>query len=148
MRTKAYKLKRNGQPLRFAPSLLSLRTSLRKQFFPSAADSYSLPALFNSSQPQEFSCFRATTHSRLFCHCRKACREIRYSIQNGVPMQTKYRKYYKSGSTSDIGNVDHATRWEMAHNSRLPPFFSTEVISDFPAGSSCPPRPIFTSSTE
>ena len=30
----------------------------------------------------------------------------------------------------------------------MPPFFSSEVIPDFPAGLSCPPRPIFTSSIE
>ena len=27
------------------------------------------------------------------------------------------RKYYKSGSISDIGHFDHATGWEVAHNS-------------------------------
>ena len=31
---------------------------------------------------------------------------------------------------------------------RTPPFFSSEVIPDFSAGSSCPPQPIFTSSAE
>ena len=31
---------------------------------------------------------------------------------------------------------------------RTPPFFSSEVIPDFPPGSSCPPQPIFTSSAE
>ena len=129
----------DSQPLRFAPSLSSLRTFLRKHSWPSAADSYSLPALLNSSQPQELSCFPALVQPHM------ADLSATVAIQNGVPTETKYRKYYKSVST-DIGHFDHG----MVNGPQLttPPFFLSQVIPDFPAGSSCPPQPIFTSRTE
>ena len=57
------------------------------------------------------------------------------------------QKYYKSGSTLDIGHFDHATGWEMAQDAQ-PSHLSSEVIPDFSASSSCPPRPIFTLSAE
>ena len=41
-------------------------------------------------------------------------------------------------------------RYGMGNGPQLTmlPFFSSEVIPDFPVGSSCPPRPIFTLSAE
>ena len=45
-----------------------------------------------------------------------------------VPAQTKYRKYYKSGSTLDIGHFNHATGCEMAHNLRCRPGGGTLYI--------------------
>ena len=56
------------------------------------------------------------------CHCHKACWDINGKNEQGDASQTKYRKYYKSGSTSDIRHFDHATGWEMAHNSQCRPF--------------------------
>ena len=100
------------------------------------------------TRTQLLSSSRATMHGRPICHCHKACQEIQYSIQNGAPTQTKCRKCYKSGSNSDIGNFDQATGWQNGPQLTTLPFFASEVIPDFPAGSSCPPRPIFTLSTE
>ena len=114
----------DSQPLRFTPSLLSLRTSLRKHFGPpllthSLCPPCSIPA---ASRTQLLSGSRATTHGRPICHCRKACREIRYSFQNGGSQANKIQKYYKSGSTLDNRHFDHVMGWEMAHISGRRPF--------------------------
>ena len=90
----------------------------------------SIPASRKNSAAQSWlSSSHTTMQSQPIYHCWKACQEIRYSIQNGVPAQTKYRKYKKSGSTSDIGHFDNATGREMAHNLQRCPFFSSEVSS-------------------
>ena len=84
-----------------------------------------------AARTQLLSGSRATTHGQPICHCHKAYQEIWYSIQKRVPKQTKYRKYYKSGSPLDIAHFDHATRWEMAHNSWCCPFSQLKWFQTF-----------------
>ena len=62
--------------------------------------------------------------------------------------QTKYRKYYNSGSTLDVEHLDHAIGWELAHNSQRCHFL---IRSDSRLSSrqhAYPPWFIFTLSTE
>ena len=68
---------------------------------------------------------------RPICHCHKACRDINVENKQGNANQTKYRKYYKSGSTSDIRHFDHTVVWEMAHNSQCCPFFHPKWFQTF-----------------
>ena len=87
-----------------------------------------------SSQPLSFvpSLQVPTTHSGPICHCRKACREINGDNKQGDASQTKYRKYYKSESTSDIGHFNYAAGWEMAHNSQCHLFSDPKWFQTFP----------------
>ena len=70
-------------------------------------------------------------HSGPICHCHKACWKINGENKQGDASQTKYRKYYKSGSTLDIGHFDHAMGWEMTHNSQHRPFSDPKLFQTF-----------------
>ena len=132
----------NSQPQRFLPSHLSLQTSLRKHSRPSWPSTHnlcplcSIPASRKNSAAQSWlSSSRTTTHiADLSATIAKHAGKFSSQFKMGFPPKPlKYRKYYKSGSTSDIGHFDHAMRWEMAHNSQHRPFSHPKRFQTFPS---------------
>ena len=113
----------DSQPLRFTLSLLSLRTSLGSTPGPlllthSFCSPCSIPA---GHRTQLLSSSHATTHGRPSCFCCRACWEIRYLIQNGVPTQTNPENI-TSLEVPQISGISTTLRdgnWPTTHNAAL-----------------------------
>ena len=81
------------------------------------------------------------------CHCHKTCWDINGESEQGDAIA---KQNTENISLEALWISGFRPRYEMVNGPQLtmPPFFSFEVIPNFPTGSPCPPQPIFTSSAE